>query len=63
MQFSEEHKYYFRILSYHESSALQQKCHVLPENTRNARHKWLLEKISGKIGNKTRLNIFLEIVE
>ena len=37
--------------------AMQQKCHVLPEITRNARRKWLLENMWGKIGNRTRLNI------
>ena len=42
---------------------MQQKCHVLPEITRNARHKWLLENMRGKIRNRNRLNIFLEIVE
>ena len=41
--------------------AMQQKCHVLPEITRNARRKWLLENMWGKIGNRTRLNIFWKL--
>ena len=45
--------------------AMQQKCHVLPENTRNARRKWLLEKMwrEARLETGPASTVFLEIVE